>query len=428
MKLRLTTYTAHENAKKLHKSSAKTIVVIAPRRSGKSYSILHDAIAHAWNNPFPDSGILLSAPTLSQCWESLVEPTIRILSQAGLMKGHSTLKKKITLANNKSIYYRSLDIPDNVRGLTLSRAYVDEAAFVDQYAIQVIQPMLLTTDGSMVLVTTPKGVNNWFYKLFFENVPPANTEIIRYNIRDNPIITQDAIDYLYSVYDPRLIKQELEGEFINLSNELVYYSFNRDVNCFDTLPGHDGLIDPIYIFIDYNVDKNPALICKRSISNRFYILEEIYGERSVIDLGKKIISKFGRNVVIIDDAVGGNNRNQSTGKTNRQILYQLGLSNISNSISNPHRVERYNNLNAHFLNALNNPRVFIHKSCNHLISELESLVYRPGTDVPFISEHSRSDSSDALGYGIWKLSPNGGFESSQFSEMIRRKTAKYVNF
>jgi len=414
----LADYKPHANQLLFHRSKSKLVIVISPRRSGKSFGIAHDAVVSAFNNPHSHSGVLVAGPVLNQVLESLVEPILQISKEIGVFANHSGLKKRITLINGKHIYYRSLEQPDNARGLTLFKAYVDEAAFVSQYAVDVVSPMLLTTNGQLILISTPNGTNNWLYKQYFEdeNKRPKDLQVIRYRITDNPSLSPEAIESLYRRYDPLMAKQELEGEFINLSNTLVYHSFNYDLNTFTKLPEDIKFYPYIYVFLDYNVDMMPALICRRTLDNKFYITEEVYGSRDCITLGHTLKQKFGVNIFIIDDSVGGNQRNQSNGLTNRMILHQLGFTNISQTITNPKRIERYANLNAHFCNARGTSRIYINRSCVNLISELKNLTYKPGTDEPFIGAHIRNDCTDALGYGIMHLSPNAGYEPVTYEQ------------
>lgn len=64
----------------------------------------------------------------------------------------------------------SLPIADdgsNIRGFTAHMIIIDEASRVtNNEAWSAIKPMIITTNGKMWLISTPKGVNNYFYECF----------------------------------------------------------------------------------------------------------------------------------------------------------------------------------------------------------------------------------------------------------------------
>ncbi len=61
---------------------------------------------------------------------------------------------------------RSAHEPDNLRGEGLDLAVLDEAAFMDgRVWQQIVRPMLVTSRGDALLLSTPRG-RNWFWDLF----------------------------------------------------------------------------------------------------------------------------------------------------------------------------------------------------------------------------------------------------------------------
>ena len=95
----------------------------------------------------------------SQTWRDLVNSLKHI---AGV-KINAT-ERRIDLPKGGMIAIRSAHNPDNLRGAGLDLAVIDEAAFMPaQIWHDVIRPMLATTRGRALFLSTPRG-KNWFWR------------------------------------------------------------------------------------------------------------------------------------------------------------------------------------------------------------------------------------------------------------------------
>jgi PBSX family phage terminase large subunit len=398
-------YRAGECSQRYHASGASTRLVIAPIRSGKSYTILHEALVSAWNsgNPHP---VLVTAPTYGMLKSILEAPMVALAQELGLYRANNYSDHELTLKNGGKVVFRSLDVPDRVRGLTISEAFCDEVAMCSRYSVDVVRGRLLSTGGRLTLITTPMGTSNWIYEDFFaDGAEDANTEIVHFDIFNNPTVTEDAVENLKTHYDPLLFRQEILGEWVNLLEHQVYHSFSRE-NVKDTV-ALPPLGYRVFVGVDYNLDKNPALLMWKDKTGKVIVYDEIWGSRTVADLGKRILERYGEQVIICDDA-SGQARSQGDGRTNRQMLQQLGLGNIVATRRNPPRLERYANVNAYLENARGERMLEISSKCRHLIKDLERLAYRKGSDQPDDRSGELGHASDALGYALSYIAPDAG--------------------
>jgi phage terminase large subunit len=388
----------------MHESEAREVVVIAPIRSGKTRSLIHDICRQSWNNA-SGFGTLVCAPTYRDLYVLLEKPTLDKLTSYGLLAkdGHNWTLHETRLRNGNTIYWRSANEPDKLRGLNVSECYFDEMTLCDKEAVDIARGRLLLTNGQLKMVGTPKGTASWVYRDYFSpEASLGDTEIIRYEITDNPLITSEAIDRLKAKYDPLLFRQEVMAEWVNLTESRVYYSFaEANVRPCKKLAGY-----PVYVGLDYNIGVNAYVVFQQPSSRELLVVAEGYGAKTTQDLAARILAEWGAQVTIIDDA-SGNTRQQGDGKTNRQLLAQAGLANITSYTRNPVRLNRYANTNAHFCNGLGNRRLFIDPSCKRLISELNTLCYKPGRDEPDTQGGVAGHISDALGYGVWWISGGG---------------------
>lgn len=408
------TYRPTHNAMHMHESPAKETLVMAPSRSGKTRSLIADVIKETWNAS-DGFGTLVVAPTYRDLYVLVEKATVDQLIRSGMMlpKGHNWSLHESTLRNGNTIYWRSAEDPERLTGMNVGRAYGDEFCLWKREALYEIRVRLLLSNGPLKLFSTPRGTSNWGFNEFFHpdsgiRLPQVsgpgcwdvgNTRLVRYDIRDNPHITQEAIDELAARLDPLSFRQNVYAEWVNLTEDRVYYAFTEaNVKPCGILKGY-----PVYVGVDYNIGVNAYVVFQQPSSRELFVIAEGYGAKTTQDLAARILADWGNQVTIIDDA-SGNTRQQGDGKTNRQLLQQAGLHNITAYTKNPNRVNRYANTNAHFCNGLGNRRLFVNPSCKRLIHELNTLCYKSQRDEPDTQGGVAGHISDALGYGVWWIS------------------------
>lgn len=401
-------YTPGCDALAFHASKAREILILAPRKSGKTFSLIYDIVMRAWNN---DSGndILVCAPTYSQLGAVLEEPTVNALVRMKLLKTHSYSKHNTTLINGNKIRWRSLDNPDTIRGLTCHRVYIDEAAYCPATALDVVKPTMATVSAtqtrpnSLVQCTTPNGVNNWFFERYYASSQqdPEYRHKIKYSKENNPFVDEEELQLMRETLDPLMIKQELEAQFVNLTENQVYYQFS-DENIQDC-GEPDRSTFQLHIGVDYNIGVMAYVVTQR-IKDVIYVYDEGVGSNTVQDLGKELLEKYGsHNTILIDDA-SGNARNQADGRTNRQILRQIGFHSLYAPQSNPAIAKRLAVVNGHFLNGLGERRLLIHPKCKHLINELQTLSFKKNSTDIDDRGNKVGHITSALGYVVYYLS------------------------
>lgn len=136
----------------------------------------------------------------------------------------------MTLPTGGRVFYRSLDDPDNARGLTANGIVMDECGDISPAAwYEVLRPMLIDTGGWSWGIGTPKG-RNWF---FIEHtaaldradsaawqVPTVGCVIVDGRLvrkphpLENPNISFEEIENLFATMPERTFRQEILAEFI----------------------------------------------------------------------------------------------------------------------------------------------------------------------------------------------------------------------
>ena len=143
-------------------------VLCSGRQVGKSTIISIDAgeFACTQNN----KSILIISSTERQAEELFNKVLYYIDDKYGdlLKKGKDRPTKHVMKLKNGSII-RCLPTGlagTGIRGFTIDRLIADEAAFIGDDVFTAVTPMLLTTGGDIILVSTPHGKQGYFYDCY----------------------------------------------------------------------------------------------------------------------------------------------------------------------------------------------------------------------------------------------------------------------
>lgn len=141
-------------------------ILCTGRQVGKSVVCGIDAAEWAMANK--NKNILMIAPTERQAY-ALFEKTLdHILNTRPKMvkpgKDRPT-KTKFKLSNGTTVWCLPVGISGlGIRGFTIHRLYADEASRIPENVWFAVTPMLLTTGGDMIFLSTPAGKKGYYYE------------------------------------------------------------------------------------------------------------------------------------------------------------------------------------------------------------------------------------------------------------------------
>ena len=130
-------------------------------------------------------------------------------------------ERKIVLAGGGEIQFCSADNPDNLRGETLSGLVIDEAAYVADYVYHdVLMPMLSTTLGRVLLISTPKRRRGFFYDAWRRGQRADTPEYRSWQAdsSQNPYIPAAEIERYRAELPESTFRREILAEFIDEVN------------------------------------------------------------------------------------------------------------------------------------------------------------------------------------------------------------------
>jgi len=204
---------------RLLNDKSKRIVACMGRQTGKTTTIAAKAIHHAYTHP--NTTTLIISPSLRQSmimFEKIQNQINQnpILTKSITRQTHTQIK----LTNKSQII--ALPCSENLlRGYTAQLTICDEAAFMPETTItQIIFPMLSTTNGTAIFLSTPWDKNHFFYKAFLN--PKYNTHKVKSN--QNPQIKPEFLKEMRENMTKEAFLMEYEAEFTEAQNS--YFNQN----------------------------------------------------------------------------------------------------------------------------------------------------------------------------------------------------------
>src|SRR3990167_2478860 len=161
------------------------IVVCSGRQTGKSTVVAIKAAEFAVNNP--NKHVLIVSVTEDQARELLAKAQMYIADtyEKRIKTNKSfTNKEKCTLTNGSIIRTKAVGQSGlGVRGFTIDMLIADEAAFMPEDVWPAVTPMLSTTGGDIILLSTPHGRHGYFFQSF--NNPDLGFKVFYVNSVEN---------------------------------------------------------------------------------------------------------------------------------------------------------------------------------------------------------------------------------------------------
>ena len=196
------------------KSKARFRILVAGRRFGKTRlgTLLCLAKAMEGKNAW------WVAPTYAMALEGW--KTVRDLAGKYGMEVKESEKTVYTKAGG-FVTVRTADNPDRLRGAGLDLVVLDECAFIkEQTWKEVLRPTLTERKGGALFISTPKGIQNWFKRLYDEAENNPDWERWQFSSYDNPMIDRKELATAKKEIGSFLFSQEYEAEFVEQSGGL----------------------------------------------------------------------------------------------------------------------------------------------------------------------------------------------------------------
>lgn len=137
---------------------------------------------------------------------------LEFVARSGIATSWNKNDKELRLLGNRTIYFRSSDDPDSIRGANVGWLWLDEARQMTPDTWPTAIATLRKSPGRAWITSTPRG-KNWMYRLFTSDINEYS--IIHSRTKDNPYVPTHYIETLKNSMTSEMYLQEIEGEFID---------------------------------------------------------------------------------------------------------------------------------------------------------------------------------------------------------------------
>lgn len=317
----------HEGQKRILKAGANSrfIVVRASRRFGKSFIFSVFAIHASYTNP--NYRVVLVSKSQRQSLE-MFNTIYGILM--GSKISSSITRNTLTMlefANGSKIESLPGGNPDSLRGLTLNLVLCDESAFIPDALFQAVSPTIMSTLGSMILISTPNLSSGEFYRACQEDsiytrfhLTHDDAYFIGEDGKKIPFIDPEELErekWNCGGEDSPRYKREILAEFTDSEGgffdlDAVNDSLKPDLpQIHFAVPGHkycmgcDLAIKQDYtvlVILDYTDRNNLKVVRYRRFNGKStdQIMLEVYKEASMFKITNALIDTAGIGVSLLE--------------------------------------------------------------------------------------------------------------------------------
>ena len=187
---------------------AKRVIACMGRQTGKTTTIATKAIHYAYTHP--KTTTLIISPSLRQSM-IMFDKILTFTHSRQLLRKSIARKTRTIIQLTTGSQIIALPCSEHLlRGYTANLAICDEASFIPETIItEILFPMLSTTNGTAILLSTPWDKNHFFYKAFLN--PAYSTHKVR--SAENPLIPQAFLAEMQQNMTAEAYKREYLAEF-----------------------------------------------------------------------------------------------------------------------------------------------------------------------------------------------------------------------
>lgn len=393
-------------------SDAKFPALVTGFGGGKTFAFCLKALYECGMNP--GKTILLAEPTYSMIEDVLMPGLTQAMSLVGFDFEYRASRRKYRVFWNggwADILLRSAGSYERWAGLNLAAFGLDEAALLKSDGAWKMGISRLR-DGNTLrgfISTTPEGFN-WVYENWEDSVR-AGYELFRGKTTDNWELPDEFIQSLYDYYDARLVKAYINGEFVNLTQGQVYYSFDRSLHIPKLSPVRYMPDVPLEFSFDFNVNPMTAVVSQKATKQVLNVLDAIAIPTSNTDeMVKHLIDVYRDHragVALYGDATASRLQTSARGFSDHRIINEAmqqfyGFRNVHKmwKSGNPYERDRIKSVNSRLKNSRGEISCFFSPKARYLTRELEQMAYKENSGVIDTKSEKVGHVTSAFGYRI----------------------------
>lgn len=216
-----------------------THVVKSKRQCGKSI-MLESILLQTAINKSKSCSICLS-PTLEQA-RKVFNDVKKVVKPTKLYSKHNDLQLLIMLRNGSTIFFKSAEQKDGLRGYTVTGIYVvDEAAFISDDVFYETLAWVNVSQAPVILCSTPKHKTGFFFKYYMLGLS-NEPNIFSYNWSEfdtSALLPAEKLAEYQRNMPESQFKTEFLGEFLDNEGgvfgdfgKIISNEYNPNLNCY----------------------------------------------------------------------------------------------------------------------------------------------------------------------------------------------------
>jgi phage FluMu gp28-like protein len=322
----------YEYQARLLRDDKKRIVVRWSRQAGKTTCIALRAIWFAVT--YPKTLTLIVAPSLRQSMimRDRIQDFLMSMQEDYRLGLVEQLQRTVVRFRNSSRIVALPNSPQLLRGYTANQVIADEANFFKDDELvfyNVLYPMLSTTDGTLIAISTPWNKDSVFYRMcqnrdFSPHVATCE------EVKEAGLIKQSFIDEMRAQLPTERFQREFMAEFVEdidawLSQSLIVQCIDSKLQLYDF---HDQPKGEFYVGVDFGkeMDYSVVSVAEKSSStlrvvhvHRFPLKTEY---ASVIGYVKSLLDRWREIRAVYADTTG-------VGNYIVEDMFRSGIQNVT---------------------------------------------------------------------------------------------------
>ena len=353
-------WTVNSTRKEILNDPARFKVIVAGRRWGKTILSLMYLLKDEFQ---PNERRWFITPTYRQ-GKMIVFPVLRQMFNGFMGAKLNESDMSVVFENGAELSVKGADNEHNLRGVELTKAVMDEMAYIKPHVWEeIIYPMLATTQGEVLFIGTPSGYDV-MYELYSKGKAEPDWRSWQFKTIDGGFVPKEEIERAKRTMDEVVFRQEFEGSFETTGNKAAY-NFDRETHCIKT----KELSNELWWGVDFNVDYMTATLACQYTDRTIHFFDEIRLKNSNTEELAIEMKKIAPNIECYPDPAG-KARSTTSRRSDHQILRDHGFL-IRAKKSHPSHIDRLSALNRKLRDAEGNIGMTVDPSCIYLIKDLE---------------------------------------------------------
>lgn len=414
-----TQHTMHPEQARLWTTNKRFAFVPAGRGSGKTEIAKRRLVRFLpVRKPWDDPRYFYTAPTYPQAkriaWNSLQ----KLIPKGWIRPGginHSDLC--ITTIWGSELWVVGLDKPQRIEGLQWDGGVIDESSDIKPKTFDLsIAPSLTWRDGWCWRIGVPKryGVGAAEFRAGFEAAKKGELpDTDGFTWSSEEVLPASAIAWAKGHLDMKDYLEQFCANWVSAGGA-IFYAFDEEIN---KRPCSYNPSLPLMIGSDFNVDPMAWVICHRYIDpatggDYLEVIDELFmRDANTYQALTVLYERYGHHrggFEFYGDATGRARKTSAVTSDYGIIQSDIRFADLGRTIhytsANPPQADRFAAMNALIRTADGKRRFFVNPNCKHLIDDLNTRTYKPGTREAQ-DEGDQGHITDALGYIIHRLWP-----------------------